>query len=56
MFYFRKHGLNGLYKGMEAKIIQTILTAALMFMTYEQIVAFVFKILLRQGQIAARKT
>lgn len=54
-YIIRKYGFQGLYKGMEAKVIQTILTAALMFMTYEQIVAFVFKLLLRNSHLAVRK-
>nr|CAD7451263.1 unnamed protein product [Timema bartmani] len=44
-YILNKHGLAGLYKGMEAKIIQTILTAALMFTAYEKIATFVFKLL-----------
>lgn len=39
-------GIKGLYCGLEAKLWQTILTAALMFMAYEKIARFV-KILLR---------
>ncbi|KAE8753111.1 hypothetical protein FOCC_FOCC000035 [Frankliniella occidentalis] len=54
-YIIRKYGFQGLYKGMEAKVIQTILTAALMFMTYEQIVAFVFKLLLRNSHLTVRK-
>ncbi|KAK3910993.1 Peroxisomal membrane protein PMP34 [Frankliniella fusca] len=54
-YIIRKHGFQGLFKGMEAKVIQTILTAALMFMTYEQIVALVFKVLLRNARLAAQK-
>jgi solute carrier family 25 (peroxisomal adenine nucleotide transporter), member 17 len=45
--------VKGLFKGMEAKILQTISTAALMFVAYEKIVAFVFRILLMQKGIAA---
>lgn len=51
-YILRHHGIMGFFKGMEAKILQTILTAALMFMTYEQIVAIVFKMLLRKQRIA----
>ena len=43
---FRKQGVSGLYKGMEAKLLQTILTAALMFLAYEKISTLVFRILL----------
>lgn len=44
-YIISKHGVNGLYKGMEAKLLQTVLTAALMFATYEKIAAFVFTLL-----------
>lgn len=33
----RNQGFKGLFRGMEAKILQTVLTAALMFMAYEKI-------------------
>lgn len=33
----RHQGFKGLFRGMEAKILQTVLTAALMFMAYEKI-------------------
>lgn len=47
IFYMLKNkGVKGLYCGLEAKIWQTVLTAALMFMTYEKIIRFV-KVLLR---------
>lgn len=39
-------GIKGLYLGLEAKLWQTVLTAALMFMAYEKIARFV-KFLLR---------
>lgn len=42
---FRLNGVKGLYKGMEAKLLQTILTAALMFLTYEKIAAVIFKLM-----------
>lgn len=45
MLIFRNFGLKGLFKGMEAKLLQTVMTAALMFLTYEKIIYFVFKIL-----------
>jgi len=41
----KKDGLQGLFKGMESKILQTILTAALMFTIYEKISAFVFRLM-----------
>lgn len=45
-YILKKYGITGLYKGMEAKLLQTILTAALMFAAYEKIASFVFKLLL----------
>ncbi|XP_008559002.1 peroxisomal membrane protein PMP34 [Microplitis demolitor] len=47
LYILKKQGLGGLYKGMEAKLLQTVLTAALMFLAYEKISKFVFKILYR---------
>ncbi|XP_033121534.1 peroxisomal membrane protein PMP34-like [Anneissia japonica] len=41
----RTHGFRHLYKGLETKLIQTVLTAALMFLTYERIAATVFRIM-----------
>jgi solute carrier family 25 (peroxisomal adenine nucleotide transporter), member 17 len=41
----KSKGIAGLYSGFEAKVWQTVLTAALMFMTYEKIIKFV-KVLL----------
>ncbi|KAJ8317987.1 hypothetical protein KUTeg_003078 [Tegillarca granosa] len=41
----KENGIQALYKGMEAKLFQTVLTAALMFLTYEKIAAFVFKLM-----------
>ncbi|XP_043587414.1 peroxisomal membrane protein PMP34 [Bombus pyrosoma] len=49
LFYIlKRQGVGGLYKGMEAKLLQTILTAALMFLTYEKISRLVFRILLHR--------
>lgn len=42
---FRLNGVKGLYKGMEAKLLQTVLTAALMFLTYEKIAAVIFRLM-----------
>jgi adenine nucleotide transporter 17 len=39
---FREQGILGLYKGLEAKLLQTVSTAALMFLAYEKISAFIF--------------
>jgi len=41
----RRNGINGMYKGLEAKLWQTVLTTALMFLCYEKIAAFVFAIM-----------
>ncbi|KAI1239122.1 Peroxisomal membrane protein PMP34, partial [Lamprotornis superbus] len=38
----RRFGLVGLYKGLEAKLLQTVLTAALMFLVYEKLTAATF--------------
>lgn len=39
----KKNGFLGLYKGLEAKLLQTVLTAALMFVVYEKITAATFR-------------
>ncbi|KAK2833488.1 hypothetical protein Q5P01_017377 [Channa striata] len=41
----KKNGVLGLYKGLEAKLLQTVLTAALMFVVYEKITAATFKVM-----------
>ncbi|XP_059151961.1 peroxisomal membrane protein PMP34-like isoform X1 [Physella acuta] len=41
----KKNGLGALYKGMEAKLLQTILTAALMFVIYEKVAALIFRLM-----------
>ncbi|CAL1588356.1 unnamed protein product [Knipowitschia caucasica] len=41
----KSHGVIGLYKGLEAKLLQTVLTAALMFVVYEKITAATFKVM-----------
>lgn len=40
---YRKYGMLGLFKGLEAKLLQTVLTAALMFLLYEKIVSHTFR-------------
>lgn len=40
----KTHGVMGWFKGMEAKLWQTVLTAAFQFLTYEQIQKIVFKV------------
>ncbi|XP_046844827.1 peroxisomal membrane protein PMP34-like isoform X3 [Xenia sp. Carnegie-2017] len=49
----RQGGVKGLYKGLEAKLLQTVLTAAFMFLAYENILTFAFSLLGVQKQ---RKT
>ncbi|NWZ65002.1 PM34 protein, partial [Acrocephalus arundinaceus] len=41
----RRFGLVGLYKGFEAKLLQTVLTAALMFLVYEKLIAATFTVM-----------
>ncbi|XP_011169843.1 peroxisomal membrane protein PMP34 [Solenopsis invicta] len=47
----KKQGISGLYKGMEAKLLQTVFSAALMFLAYEKIARFVFRILLHKPHL-----
>lgn len=35
----------GLFKGLEAKLLQTVLTAALMFLLYEKIASCTFRVM-----------
>lgn len=46
LYILKSKGIAGLFSGFEAKVWQTVLTAALMFMSYEKIIRFV-KMLLR---------
>lgn len=39
----RRYGMFGLFKGLEAKLLQTVLTAALMFLLYEKIASCTFR-------------
>ncbi|XP_035407784.1 peroxisomal membrane protein PMP34 isoform X1 [Cygnus olor] len=41
----RRFGLMGLYKGLEAKLLQTVLTAALMILVYEKLTAATFTVM-----------
>lgn len=43
-----RYGVLGLFRGLEAKLLQTVLTAALMFMTYEKIAKTVTSLLMRR--------
>lgn len=46
----KDQGFIGLYKGLEAKLLQTVLTAALMFVAYEKIAAFIFRLLRKSSR------
>ncbi|XP_073246582.1 peroxisomal membrane protein PMP34-like [Porites lutea] len=46
----KDQGFIGLYKGLEAKLLQTVLTAALMFAAYEKIAAFIFRLLRKSSR------
>ncbi|XP_023243118.1 peroxisomal membrane protein PMP34-like [Centruroides sculpturatus] len=52
LYIAKKQGFKELYKGMEAKILQTVLTAALMFLCYEKIAALVFALLKRKQSLS----
>uniref|UniRef100_A0A3Q2XN17 Solute carrier family 25 member 17 n=1 Tax=Hippocampus comes TaxID=109280 RepID=A0A3Q2XN17_HIPCM len=45
VFSPRKFGMLGLFKGLEAKLLQTVLTAALMFLLYEKIASCTFRVM-----------
>lgn len=45
-------GVLGLYKGMESKLFQTVLTASLMFLAYEKIVRIIHKLF--RAQLASK--
>jgi len=42
---YQTDGFNALFSGIEAKLLQTVLTAAFHFMCYEQIKGFIFSLL-----------
>jgi adenine nucleotide transporter 17 len=46
MNILKTHGVKGLFKGMESKILQTVLTSALMFVIYEKIHRWVRSVML----------
>lgn len=50
---FDSGGIRGLYRGMDAKILQTCSTSAFMFVFYEKINAWIFHLLIR-GKISDR--
>lgn len=41
----RNDGILSLFSGLEAKLLQTVLTAALMFLIYENIVSCIFRVM-----------
>ncbi|KAM7324803.1 hypothetical protein ACRRTK_017108 [Alexandromys fortis] len=41
----KRFGIMGLYIGLEAKLLQTVLTAALMFLVYEKLTAATFTVM-----------
>ncbi|XP_069825040.1 peroxisomal membrane protein PMP34 [Dendropsophus ebraccatus] len=45
----RRLGFLGLYKGLEAKLLQTVLTAALMFLIYEKLASLTFRLMGLKG-------
>lgn len=51
LYILKSKGIAGLFSGFEAKVWQTVLTAALMFASYEKIIKFV-KMLLRASAAA----
>lgn len=42
LYIIRNFGVAGLFKGLESKLLQTVFTAAFMFMAYEKISSIVF--------------
>ncbi|XP_072530592.1 peroxisomal membrane protein PMP34 [Salminus brasiliensis] len=50
----RRSGILGLFKGLEAKLLQTVLTAALMFLLYEKIAAATFRVMGVKQPLASR--
>lgn len=50
MSIVRSYGALGLFRGLEAKLLQTVLTAALMFMTYEKIAKTVTNLMLTKSK------
>uniref|UniRef100_A0A182M5J5 Peroxisomal membrane protein PMP34 n=1 Tax=Anopheles culicifacies TaxID=139723 RepID=A0A182M5J5_9DIPT len=53
LIILKRQGVAGLFRGLEAKLLQTVLTAALMFMAYEKIARFVTSLLLSKGGVTA---
>lgn len=53
--FHRRYGFWGLFKGLEAKLLQTVLTAALMFVCYEKIAAIVFAVMVGRKEMMVQK-
>ena len=53
---YQSGGMEGLFRGMRAKLVQTVLTAAFTFLTYEQILGIVHKALLTPSSRMATTT
>lgn len=51
VYVVRNFGVLGLFKGLESKLLQTVLTAALMFMAYEKISTLVFQLMRLNQQV-----
>lgn len=49
MTIIERNGFSSLYKGLEAKLLQTVLTTAVMYLMYEKIVNFVFNLLKKKS-------
>lgn len=47
----KRRGFRGMFRGLEAKLLQTVLMAALMFSTYEKITRFVFTLLQKRPRV-----
>lgn len=50
----KNQGWLAMYKGLETKLTQTVAMAALMFLTYEKIVSFVFRLMRQQFSVKAK--
>jgi adenine nucleotide transporter 17 len=48
---YKAEGFNGLFKGLESKLYQTVLTAAFQMLTYEQTQRIVFALLLGDQKV-----
>lgn len=54
VYIIKYNGVAGLFRGLEAKLLQTVLTAALMFTAYENIAKFVMSLLLRKQHTSSK--